>query len=176
MTHQEYKKNYRARRAWAEQFTPAVKNILGGYVLQSADDYTDYNEATDLITFRMAPMNIGMRMRHPEYAERYPWEFTMRCMNYYNTNTEFKKIEAGLCDWFFYGFASPFGHQVARWFLIDLNVLRQFLDDHHAFCYRSFPLINNGDGSTFRAFDVRCLPQAAIVASSTPVPREDLFP
>jgi hypothetical protein len=159
-------------RLWADAYTEAAIAICGRYVLRVSDMDDDMHHAADLVTVTMHPLHIGLRIRDASCAIKYPFDFTLRC-RVGNSKTELEKIETGHCDWLWYGFAADIAGEVARWFLIDLNELRQFWRDNPAWRNRrDFPEINNGDGTSLRAFDVRRLPRSVLIASSHPVIRE----
>ena len=89
----------------------------------------DTKQATDLVVLTIRRGQIAVRLRRPGYAQRYPWDFTIRYRSGgHSYNTEFKKIvEEGWADLFFYGHLGS-DETIARWFLIDLDVFRKELE------------------------------------------------
>lgn len=95
---------YREDRSWSDQFIPSIKQIVGPYLLVPASFELDAKEATDLLVFKARDIRIAARMRSAEYAERYPFDFTLRSSRDSGSETELSKIVAGWGDWLFYGF------------------------------------------------------------------------
>lgn len=125
-------------------------------------------------------MTIACRVRRPGYADRYPWEITIRSQRDSGMRTELVKLREGWGDWMFYGHASEDPGAVERWFLIDLHAWRgEFIRDGFAAAlgkplrYRgALKPQSNGDGTHFVAFDVRRFPASLVIASSHDIPRD----
>jgi hypothetical protein len=169
---------YREQRAWSDKFIPQIKRIVGPYLLGVADDCRDMHEATDLIVIQAKDLRIAARMRKPGYADKYPYDFTIRADVPSGTRTELQKMVDGFGDLFFYGHANE-ADQIVRWMLLDLDAWRAHL-------LREAVIIkNNGlytaeksskladvrtniDGTKFVAFDVRNFvgPPKVLVSSS----------
>lgn len=111
---------YREDRARAEALMPAMREIL----LPAATDYEDQHEATDIIDV-ISGHRIAVRSRGAEYAERYPYEFTIRASRPNGQKTELAKILEGYGDLMFYFFADEQAKTIIRWHLIDLHVFRR---------------------------------------------------
>lgn len=157
---------------WQKRFIPIIKNIVGPYLLESAPLELDANEATDLIVLRARDMRIGCRVRRHGYQEQYPWDFTIRARRENGAATELMKITNGWGDWLFYGHEhSPMSAAILHWFIIDLSSWRSHIMRRKVSWGREIP---NGDGTYFRAWDVRNFPPnpSITIASSTPIPSQ----
>lgn len=161
---------YDKDREWSDRFIPAIKRIVGPMLLDAAPELEDQKHATDLMVFTARDLRIAARMRKPGYADRYPWEFTIRNSRPTGARTEFEKIVEGFGDWLFYGHSNAQQNDVERWMVVDLKRFRS------AFVYRNsrellrYEHKTNPDRTTFFAFDVRSFPAEAVIASSHPIP------
>lgn len=162
--------NYEEQRAWAEQFMPEVKRIVGPLLLESAPFEIDVKEATDLIVMRAKDLRIGVRMRqewvasHPEFM----WQFTMRSRNGAGL-TELQKVTNGFGDWLFYGFGNESDLSIPRWYVIDLSAWRAQMIRNKAVVRRG-EVPNKGDNTWFAWYDVRTFTETVVLFSSHPVP------
>lgn len=167
--------SYQDDREWSDMFIPAIRQIVGPLLLVATPDLIDRREAADLMVFSPKPMMIGARIRAPGTLDllpnRYPNQFTVRFWRRSGSETEFAKLRAGFCDWFFYGQQSkvdPTG--IDRWFLIDLAKWRYCLDEAEAAGDRKIIKCNheiNRDGETsFLVFYLATFPISILVASS----------
>lgn len=174
--------SYQADRQWSDQFLFAIRNIVGPRLLVPSPLEVDTKEAADLIVMRARDMTIACRIRRYGYADRYPWQFTIRGHRDSGARTELAKIVEGWGDWMFYGHASLDHSSLDKWFLIDLHEWRAELardawraanskPQRHS---QSLRLIPNGDGTHFAAFDVRNFPATLLIASSHDVPRAEV--
>lgn len=172
--------SYVSDRKWSDQYLQAIRYIVGPKLLVPSPMEVDMKEAADLIVLRARDMTVACRVRRPGYADRYPWQFTIRGHRDNGMRTELAKISEGWGDWMFYGHAAEDPGAIERWFLIDLHVWRADIQrdawraakrkpQRHS---QSLQLIPNGDGTHFAAFDVRRFPPELVVASSHDVPRE----
>lgn len=161
--------DYRHDRAWSDQFLPRMRELIGAYLLQPSDFETDAKEATDLILLKAGNLDVACRIRRPGYAERYPWEFTIRLERDSGAMTEYEKIASGFADWFFYGHAAADGTGISRWFLIDLRAFRAHLILHREKIQTGTK--PNDDGTWFKWFDIRSFPKSPplLIASSVPI-------
>ena len=71
----------------------------------------------DLVILKARSMAIGVRVRRPGYAERFPGQFTIRSHRESGAKTELRKIVEGWGDWLFYGHADGSGG-ISDWLLI----------------------------------------------------------
>ena len=83
---------------WQKQFVPTIKAIVGPRLLDIAPLELDVSEATDMLILRARDMRIGCRLCRPGYAERFPFEFTIRSMRNSDAKTELEKIIEGWGD------------------------------------------------------------------------------
>lgn len=157
---------YRTDRAWSDRFIPSIKQIVGPHLLVPATLELDAREATDLLVFTARDVRIAARMRSTEYAERYPFDFTIRSLRDSGAETELSKIVSGWGDWLFYGFDGG-EWNACPWWLLDLNVFRRSLNFHMAGIKKiKFQINPNGDGTHFAAYDIRSFPAELVIATS----------
>ncbi|WP_343503595.1 hypothetical protein [Alloyangia pacifica] len=165
--------DYAINRRWSDQYLPEVKRIVGAQLLQAAPDDLDMKHATDLLTLDARDMRIAARIRRPGFADRYPYEFTIRSSVPSGAETELAKIVNGYADWMFYGHAAPDG-SLASWWLIDLRAFRAALI-RRAHGSLSSGEVWNRDGSSFRWFDIRSFPsQPPLVVAASAFPAAGL--
>lgn len=167
---------YTEDRGWSDSYIPALRNVVGPLLLDEATIERDTRQATDLIVFTARDMHIGCRVRRPGYADKYPWDFTIRRRRDTGTKTEFQKITEGWCDWLVYAHANDGPEPtLARWFVIDLDVFRFLLIHDNDF--RTWTRKNevpNGDGTHHTPYDIRRWPAELIVAASHKIPRPSM--
>lgn len=168
--------SYGNDRSWSDQFLPAIRTIVGPHLLVPSTIEADIKQATDLMVLRARDMTIAARVRRHGFADRFPYEFTVRAARDSGAKTEIEKITEGWGDWMFYGHqASPHSLSVHPWWLIDLSAWRAAMI--RVAWNVGFPrvrtgMIPNGDGTHFRYFDLRTFPldPPICVASAEPVP------
>lgn len=137
---------------WQMRFLPTIRNIVGPLLLEPAPPELDMSEATDMLVLRARDMRIACRIRRHGYAEKYGWQFTLRSRRDSGAITELEKIKNGWGDWLFYGHEFyPGKVSILRWFVIDLSAWRSHMMSGHPWGSD----IPNGDGTYFRAWDVR---------------------
>jgi len=145
--------SYGIDRKWSDQFIPAMRKIIGPHLLETSSFEVDTQQAADLVVFRARDVTIACRVRRHGYAERYPYDFTIRSARDSGARTELEKFTDGWGDWMFYGHAAQNDPIVERWWLIDLDAWRAaMIRDHKSIVMVETP---NGDGTHFIAFDVR---------------------
>lgn len=144
--------------SWQEKFLPAVKNIVGPLLLEPAPLELDMKEATDMMLLRARDMRIGCRIRRAGFADRYPWQFTLRSKRDSGAETEVAKIINGWGDWIFYGHATMNElDSLCRWFVIDLDAWRSHMIRNKKPIERGET--SNGDGTSFMWFDILSFPR-----------------
>lgn len=151
---------YQADREWSDTLIDQVKRIVGPQLLMPAQFELDANEATDLLVLRARDMRIAARVRRNKgYAERYPYDFTIRCARASGAKTELAKIVDGWGDWMFYGHADG-QESIHRWWLIDLHAFRAALirSARNGSALRCGQKSNN-DGTSFKWFDLTSFPE-----------------
>lgn len=161
-----YKERYTKQRRWSDQFIPAIKKIVGPYLLEESNFDVDTKQAADLVVVRAKNLTIAARIRRAVYYQNhnFRYQFTIRSVNN-GHKTELQKITDGFGDWMLYGFAasdSDNESKVAHWRLLDLDVFR-------ASCIRKSYTVrraDNGDGTAFVAFDIPSFPPELIIATS----------
>jgi hypothetical protein len=165
--------SYNKDREWSDTYIPHIAAIVGPRLLVPAPFEVDAKQATDLIVLRARDMTIAARVRRAGYADRYPYEFTMRSRRDNGVKTELAKIVDGWADWMFYAHAAN-ERGFARWFLIDLHAFRAALirDVMKQTSEIVWAEKSNGDGTHFCAFDVRSFVPSILVASSHEIERE----
>lgn len=97
-------------------------------------------------------MRIGCRMRRNGYADRYPYDFTLRAKRDSGAVTELSKVTDGWGDFLFYGHAGAEFGQIARWMLIDLHAWRAQMIRSKKRAGNP-QLVSNKDGTYFTVFD-----------------------
>jgi hypothetical protein len=164
---------YREDRDVSDRMIPQIKTIVGPYLLEVAPLELDANEATDLIVFRARDMRIAARIRRYGYAERYPFDITLRCRRDSGAKTELAKIVEGWGDWFFYGHLDSTDLKIILWWLVDLHAFRAALIRENM---NRHPRLRSGDrsnqdGTHFKWFDLRTFPPdpPILIASSRPL-------
>ncbi len=161
--------HYDVNRQWSDGFLPQVKQIIAQHVISVAPNAMDWHEATDLVTLDAAPQRIAVRIRRPGYAERFPYDFTIRSGLPSGAPTELNKVVNGYGDWMFYGHADEYG-RLAKWWLLDLRAFRAALIRRADIRYGTQ---ENFDGTSFTWFDVRSFPPSpALVLASSQAPLE----
>jgi len=166
---------YETDFAWQAKYLPAIRTLLGPYLLREAPLKIDQTEATDLMVLGARDMRIACRLRQAEYAARYPFEFTVRSNRESGAETECRKVMRGFGDWMFYGWVTS-GDELAlqRWMILDLDAFRA----HHILnpsIAKTRKEQDNRDGTQFFAYDVRSFPpdpNLIIGASFLPGPAE----
>lgn len=170
--------SYRDDRVWSDRYLAIIRALVGPHLLVPAPLELDNQQATDLIVLRARDMTIAARVRRFGYAERFPWDITLRAKRDSGARTELEKIVEGWADWMFYGHSSEDAGAISRWYLLDLHVWRrEFIReglrsalDKPAKYRRVIQPQSNGDGTHFVAFDVRRFPVALVIASSHDIP------
>ena len=162
---------YEANRNWSDRFIPHIKQLVGPHLLDTAPILEDQQRNTDLIVLRMRDTRIACRVRKAGYASRYPCDITLRATTPSGGRTELRKVIEGWGDLMFYGFAADdYSDQIDRWILGDLNAFRGWV---HFEVVRLgvMPgvLKDNGDGTTFRAFNYRDIPNFVLASSDVGV-------
>lgn len=159
---------YTDRKNWSQQFIPELARIVGPHLLQPTNYDIDAKEATDLIVLNARDLRIACRVRKAGYAERYPYDFTIRATAPGGFKTEFQKIVEGYGDWMIYAHQSTEQpDRIGQYFIIDLAIFRAELiaDAHRADRLMPMTMQRNPDGSGFYVFDALRLPQRAIIAA-----------
>lgn len=151
--------SYQADRAWSDAYLPVICQILGPLLIRPAPLVLDTREATDLVVLAAPDLRIAARVRRPGYAERYPWDFTLRWRRYDSgVESEIRKVLNKYADWMFYGHAAA-GPLPAfdRWMVVDLHSFRHHVEHNvHAIAYDE--RMNRDQRSSFVSFDVRSFP------------------
>lgn len=168
---------YESDRAWSDRFIPAMRQIIGPFLLEQSSFDVDTKQATDLVVLRARDHMIAARVRRHGYADRYPFEFTIRSHRDSGAKTELEKLVDGWGDWMFYAHSDAAATGFTRWWLIDLHAWRAALIRDSA--YRSsgrnsgiaWKQQDNRDGTRFVAFDLRSFPPdpSILVGSSHPL-------
>ena len=163
---------YANDRPWSDLMIDEIRSIVGPHLLRPAPMEMDMKQGTDLFVFVARDMRIAARVRRPGYAERYPFEFTIRARRDSGAETEMSKIVSGWGDWLFYGHATPL-NAINLWWLIDLHAFRRALIMEGRFGEANLKMSekSNGDGTHFVAYDLRSFPPtpSILVASSRPL-------
>lgn len=171
--------SYADDRCWSDNYVGIISRLIGPYLLVPAPIELDTKQATDLIVLRARDMTIACRVRRFGYAEKYPYDITIRSKRDSGAKTELEKIVEGWADWMFYGHATQDPLSIYPWYLLDLHMwrrefiregLRSALDKPTRY-RRVIQKQSNGDGTHFVAFDIRRFPAEVIVAASHEIDR-----
>jgi hypothetical protein len=164
--------SYSQDRAWSDLKIPTIKQIVGPLLLEPAEFKVDALQATDLMIMHARDKRIAARVRRSGYADRYPYEFTIRSARSSGATTELTKLIEGFGDWMFYGHSSnDAGPDIGRWYVIDLNIFRANLVWHNKRNHIKYQKQKNTDNATeFVGFDIRSFIGEIVVASSHEIP------
>jgi len=147
---------YEDDRGFESLMMPRVmESIKSRHLLRLADDDKDMKEVSDLQILKAGDIRIGVRMRRPEYLEKFPWDVTFRCKRDTGSATEWSKIQDGWGDLMFYGFANPYWkmfQSIVKWTLVSLHAVRRIVKEGKALPGNP---ISNHDGTYFYAIDIR---------------------
>lgn len=167
---------YATDREWSDKRIPALKAVVGPLLLTEAPLDVDRKQATDLIIFQAHSVMIAARVRRPGFADRYPWEFTIRAGRANGVQTELDKIQQGFAQWMVYAHADD-ALGLARWFVINLDAFRYHMSREG---WRSsersirWGIRQNHDAATsFAWFDLTSFPRSPsiLIGSSHPIRR-----
>ncbi|RYH08889.1 hypothetical protein [Tropicimonas sp. IMCC6043] len=151
---------YPSNRAWSDRFLPEIKRTIGAHLLERAPDPEDWHNATDLMMLDAKDLRIAARVRRPGYANRFPYDFTIRSRIPSGAETELSKIVNGKGDWLFYGHSNETQTGLFSWWLLDLRAFRAGLIRQ---VQNGFPIRSgdraNPDGTWFKWFDIRSFPK-----------------
>ena len=164
--------SYASDRAWSDLKIPAIKQIVGPLLLEPAEFKVDAMQATDLMIMHARDKRIAARVRRAGYADKYPYEFTIRSARSSGATTELTKLIEGFGDWMFYGHSDDdSGPGIGRWYVIDLNIFRANLVWHNKKNHIKYDQKKNKDQTTsFIGFDIRSFIGDIVVASSHEIP------
>lgn len=127
-----------------------------------------------MVILKARDMTIAARVRRHGYADRYPFEFTVRSKRDSGSKTELAKLLEGWGDWMFYAHSNQFETAFDKWMLIDLSAWREHLL-RVGYSDQGWQHLSkkqsNGDGTYFVAFDIRNFPKNILVSSSHEIPQ-----
>lgn len=168
--------SYAHDRAWSDQFIPTIKSIVGPLLLVESPREIDIKQAADLVILSARDMTIAARVRRVGFADRYPYQFTLRSARTNGLSTELRKIQEGWGDWLFYGHAGHSPPDIERWMVVDLHALRfHFINRDRSWWRSAQGERQNTDNETaFRWFDIRFFPPdpSLLVADSSDADRQ----
>lgn len=162
--------SYKVDRRWADTHLEKQAEILQPVLMKYFPPIPhisswrrDVFHASDFTVYRHEQVDIGVRVRRPKYAGMFGvCQFTLRAFRATGTPTEFEKIKNGNGQWFAY-FHSDENGDLPHWMIVDLEGVRLNLNLNPGRFY------DNGDGTGFRAFDVRGFPWGIMIAASESV-------
>ncbi|MFH1539958.1 MAG: hypothetical protein ABIH66_13475, partial [bacterium] len=153
---------YQEDRKWSDRYIPKIRELVAPHLFVESPVDIDRRKASDLIVIQARDKMLACRVRRPGYAEKYPYQFTIRLNRDSGAETEYAKIASGWADWMFYGHAvSDDSTDIVPWYLIDLHNFRRHLiiDVTRNRVRRkegvSFGVERNIDGTEFMWFDFR---------------------
>ncbi len=160
-------KEWQQDKRWSDRFLPEIKKIIGAHLIAEAPIEEDQQRNTDLIVLKLDAVRVACRVRHFEFYQNWPNDFTIREGRPSGIKTELSKIIEGWGQYLFYGFSGPDEHVLVSWKLLDLNVFRLWFNRFITKNAGVLPgnSLSNGDGSsTFRAFSTLETPENLIFA------------
>lgn len=160
--------DYTINREFSDKHLTQVQQIIAEEITQVSSFEEDTKQATDLVVLTCRRGQVAVRLRRPGYAQKYPWEFTIRYRTANrNYHTEFQKIlDEGWGDWFFYGHLDD-DNKINRWFLIDLDVFRNTMRGDKNIRENAYIKTNyDREKTQLIAFDIRWFPPKLIIKSS----------
>jgi hypothetical protein len=155
-----------ARFQWQAQFIPAMKGIVGRYLVAEGSPEQDAQQNTDLIVLRLdGEVRVACRVRgYEQYRKLYGDQFTIRCDLPNGWPTELNKLLSGWGDYLLYGFGPKRTQfavgRFAPWTLARLDVFRQHY--RHGMGRRK----RNHDGTEFLAFRWDQFPPQFVIATN----------
>src|SRR4030095_5465150 len=170
--------------AWAQQFIPQIKMLLGLNCIQIADIDEDRHHNTDLM-FDVNRARYAVRVRR--ISERLAFnrrnEITFRFQRRSTVQTEFSKLMHGWGDKCLYCWGDDKSHRVPAYTLLDLDAFRGWMSDIVAsrlFAAKGdngLPLgvtlfTDKDKSATFLAFCLDCLPGHIIQYRVTVLPSD----
>ena len=172
--------SYESQRKWSDEYHHHVRRILAEtyaqQLFETASDYKDQNEASDLVLMQSKNIDVAVRIRTPGYIN-FQWEFTVRTKTRYDCKTEITKIINGYADCMFYAHAKTQNPEdgFAAWMVVDLDEFRAEAERCKNPCVNGCGICfctenQNTDSTGFAAFDVRNFSNLdnLVVASSLP--------
>lgn len=160
--------DYKSDRDWSDCLIPHLKLIVADLLIAPAPDAEDMLRNTDLIVIRASERRIACRVRRPEIDfEKYQFEFTIRSFRPSEVETELSKILRGYGDYLIYAFSVEKDASLSlfAWRIIDLSEFRLWFHRETVRLKGRIPGVEipNPDGTRFRAFDVRTMPDTIVV-------------
>jgi hypothetical protein len=157
--------SWQESHAWADRFTPHVKQLLGLACIQVAALDEDRQHNTDLM-FEVGYLRFPVRIRRIEHRLAFNRrnEVTFRFQRRSGMQTEFAKLLCGWGDCFLYGWGDDVTGQIRAYTVLDLHQFRYWYTE--AICQdarRPGQIQEDRDGSaSFIAFCLDCLPPVVI--------------
>lgn len=150
---------YAQNRIWSDIYLDSIRQIVGPLLLVTSSAYQDTQEVSDLVA---DAKRIACRVRRGKYREEYLHEFTIRTSG---ITSEMDKIRQGYGDWMLYAHSS--GSSFAFYWLIDLEVFREYMSnaDNRRNVYAETKY--NNDGTCFIAYDIRKFPSNLVIQSGS---------
>jgi hypothetical protein len=167
------REHWQDSKAWADQFTPHVQELLGIRFFRPATRDQDLKENTDLL-FESERGRFAIRIRRLQ--ERLAFnrrnEVTLRLKRTSGQATELGKLMNGLGDYFLYGWGDERSQKVVAYSILNLAQLRGWLFEVLLETHKlPGQCQDNHDGSSsFVAFCLDCMPPHLIVSRHTHLP------
>jgi hypothetical protein len=142
---------------WQARFKPFYIQVIRMFARVDEGTWEDdVYRATDMLMYSTPQLAFACRARTHGYKERYGAQFTIRSRRPSGVPTELAKIKRGFGDFMIYGFeAEPHAHRLNPWLLINLPLLREYLDNGGRWYERTNkPEHENDRPSSFAVFDV----------------------
>lgn len=160
--------NWFPNKEWSDKFIRQLKQIAGLYTIGVGNQIQDQEEGTDLIVLEGQPRRIACRVRRPKFYPKYKFDITIRALLESSSVTEFQKLMTEEEDnWkhiYIYCFTNS-AEKIVGYHVIAIPPFREWAYDLIA--KGNLPVnISNGDGTWFKAFDVRTMPSDCIIYST----------
>jgi hypothetical protein len=163
------KESWQDSKAWADQFTPACKRLVGAFFIVEASAIQDQRENTDL-WFELQGQRVAVRIRnihdYGRLGQGTLWgnQWTIRRRRPSGTPTELQKILEGWGHYCLYAWGDVRSKGLVAYTLFDLNQVRPWIVDV-ATRTKDYPgrLQRNWDGTEFRAITLADMPPKTIM-------------
>jgi hypothetical protein len=136
---------------FAELHMPAVRSVLDNLPVKmfmnvnTAPTKKDMEQATDLV-LSVNGIDIAVRVRRHKFFKDgnklFGLDWSIRSVNNGHL-TEIQKLQSGFGRWYFYGYSKDDKGQLIRWYLIDLDIVR-----NENILTMNYPEYPNGDGTS----------------------------
>ena len=154
--------HYQDNRTWSDNYIPAMKQIIGPYLLVTSSFAQDTQQACDLICLKK---HVACRIRRCGYLKEHKNEFTLRFKNG-NSKTEYAKILEGFADWIFYAHVGN-NNNIDWYWLLDLDIFRTAIVNGKGGNLVGGIKANYDNCTSFAWFDITSFPKSMVIGSGS---------